>query len=216
MRAIFELVLIALLLGFFANFGFAGPTCVTNNSSSGWVSIGTLGASCTSGNQLPATFVLPEPESDTAPEAVGDFIFNKAFGGGGGNKYITMQDVTGAISDYFLVGNTGPGGVGEILFYSDPAAPTEQLLANYTFGGVLCDETAGGGCVAGGLGYFTDGSIIAATFASDGDTGTFDPFNSGMNTSDGIQFTNVPEPSTLMMAAGGLLLLGLARRRARQ
>jgi hypothetical protein len=212
MRAIFKLALIALLLGFFASFGFAGPTCVTNNSSSGWVSTGTLGPSCTSGNQLPATFVVPEGGSETAPEAVGDFIFNKPLDGP--NDYGTIMDVTGAISDYFLVGNTGPGGVGEILFYSDPATPTQGVLANYTSVGVLCNETASG-CTVSGIGQFTDGSRVLVTIGSDGDTGTFDPFNTGSNISDGIQFTNVPEPSTLMMTPGVLLILaGWARRRA--
>jgi hypothetical protein len=223
MRIVFKLGMVVLPLGILASSGFAAivanPTCVTNNSSTGWVLAGLNGGACliatasSADPLLPATFVLPEGGSETALEPVGDFTFNKAFSGP--NGYFTIMDVTGGISDYILVGNTS-GGLGELFFYSDPAAPTMQVLGNYKLISTACNEGASTGCLGSFSLGFTDGSAIAVTVGSDGNAGTFDPFRSGLNTSDGIQFTVVPEPSTWMMGAGLLLIAaGLARRRNR-
>jgi hypothetical protein len=209
---------IALLLGFLASSGFAGniissnPTCVTNNSSGGWVLTGPNGGACGGTTAkpgdplLPATFVVPEG-AENAIDPVGDFTFNKAFAGA--NSYVTIMDVTGGISDYILAGNTF-GGLGEVFFYSDPQTP--PTLTGYINAGTWCNETATG-CVSSVAVPFADGSFVTITAGSDGESGTFDPFNSGGNTSDGIQFTSVPEPSTWIMSGLLLVVAGLARRR---
>ena len=49
------------------------------------------------------------------------------------------------------------------------------------------------------------------TAGSDG-AGFFDPFGYGANTSDGISFTEIPEPSSLLMSLVLAGALGASRR----
>jgi hypothetical protein len=102
-------------------FGGAGVVTVTNLSPA-WLATAT-----------PNTFVLPATtkcgsENEPSCEPVGDFVFSAPFTTKG---FYTITDNDGGISDYVVFGNTGPGGKGEITFYSDPNRFAPTMLVRY-------------------------------------------------------------------------------------
>jgi len=103
-------------------FKCAGATTVTNLSPA-WVAVAGQ----------PNTWVLPSTtkcgsENEPSCEPVGDFVFSAPFTTKG---FYTITDDTGQISDYVVFGNTGPGGKGEITFYSDPNRFAPKMLVRY-------------------------------------------------------------------------------------
>jgi hypothetical protein len=229
MSMAWKLGAVALLLSLSLTTAFADsvvtqPICVTNNSQalmimpgnfmSYWALVaGGTGPGCNVGEvglgvqggdpPIPATYVVGEAPSPTAPEALGDFTFNTTFTTPQG--YYTIADVTGGISDYILLGNTFNGN-GEILFYSDPLPALTPAGTNYQ---TLCNED-----VTGCMGSFVIQTALGAmtvTAASDGE-GPFDPFHVGQNISDGISFAPTPEPSQLPIALAMLVAACGARR----
>jgi hypothetical protein len=184
---------------------------VQNISAAGW----------TGGSSGPgqSTFYLPADltgigcgiENSTTCEPVGDFILNEPLGGATGG-YSTILDSDGVTtSDWYVWGNTGPNGVGEIMFYSDPAVPVSLPSFN---AGVVCTENPVTGCtnLNGNL-ILADDTILTVLYASDG-VAPFSPFGANFDTGDAIQFgadfvgpASTPEPSTFIL---GLAIIGLA------
>jgi hypothetical protein len=155
-------------------------------------------------------------ENEPTCEPTGDFIVDHPFTGGLGYYVIIDNDnnpvqrlLSGpclkpapelggpdtCISDYVIITNTGPGGTGEIKFYSDPNIfPDVTGLTNL---GVLCSEnssvTSAGppfGCVGTFHLTTTDGSAITVDAASDSEV-VFDPFGFNFDSSDQIRFTGI-------------------------
>ncbi|MBV8730929.1 MAG: hypothetical protein JO336_14075 [Acidobacteriia bacterium] len=196
--------------------------CVTNNSTAGgWTSVGSpvdcpVATATGADPLLPVTFVLPEPGSDTAPEPVGDFQINRTLVlPNPVGEYWTITEEGGSIiSDFILVDNkaTVPGFTGRVLFYSDPAAPTTDMLTGYAnLGALQIQEGQGTGGVGGGTFTLRTslGEQIGVVALSDGPTPVAGLY------SDAIQFSLVPEPSFFAMTAAGASLIALLLRRRR-
>jgi hypothetical protein len=221
MKTALKLGAVTLLLSFCLNNAFATATpaaiTVTNSSLCGWTTPGGTAPVCSefriitstdagTDPPLPVTFLAPE--TSTAVEPVGDFVFNVPFTTPQGYYAINERTTTDkpTVSDYILFGNTGPSGTGEVLFYSDGAAPT--LVGDNK--GVLCTEDAPG-CV-GSFSLSTGLGGVSVTVASDGETHPFDPFNLNTDYSDAIRFAATPEPSQLPLALAMLIAVCGARR----
>ena len=159
---------------------------------------------------LPATIPGCGSENEPSCEPTGDFLVNVPIGGITAG-YATMTEADGSISDYFVWGNTGPNGNGELLFYSDPNVPSSLPSFDY---GSMCTEDPVTGCVVSESLIMGDGGILSFTLASDGES-YFDPFGAGYDTSDGISFTNAttPEPCSLLLFGSFLGLVGGVLRR---
>jgi hypothetical protein len=195
--------------------GFAD---VITSVAASWILISASVGANTGTFALPADIPGCGSENEPTCEPTGDFLNSAAFAASG---YYTILDApTGGISDYIVFGNTGPGGVGEILFYSDPnLSPTLTGLTNR---GSLCIEDPETGCFGGFNLVSTAGTTFTIRAASDGE-GVFDPFGFGIDAGDQIQFTGVttvvgtPEPSNVLMLASGclLILLVVLRRKSR-
>jgi hypothetical protein len=202
---------VTLLLSFSLSYAFASVTpagITVTQAGCGWTVPGGTPPPCFAqvistsdlgtDPPLPATFVLA-PETDTAVEPIGDFVFNTAFTTPQGYYAINDRSVDRpTVSDYILFGNTAPGGNGEIIFYSDSTPPLPG-----TNNGALCAENATG-CM-GTFSLSTGLGDILITAASDSETRPFDPFNVNMDYSDGIQFAATPEPSQLPLALAMLI-----------
>jgi hypothetical protein len=169
------------------------------------------------------TFALPADipgcgsENEPTCEPTGDFLNTAPFTSSG--YFTILESLAGDISDYVVFANTGPGGVGEILFFSDPNL--SPPLTGLTNRGTLCTEDPQNGCIGVFNLVSTSGTTITIRPASDGE-GVFDPFGFGIDAGDQIRFTGVttvvgtPEPSNLLILASGcLVLLVLLRLKSR-
>jgi hypothetical protein len=151
-------------------------------------------------------------ENEPTCEPFGDFLVSSPFTAAPG--YYTMTSSDGTMSDIITFGNTGPGGIGEIRFFSDPDLSVTPSGTNL---GVICTEGVNTGCIGTFMLTTATGAVLTINPASD-DEAAFDPFGFGFDSSDQIKFTGVtpistPEPSAVVPLVGFLSAMGYAVRR---
>jgi hypothetical protein len=169
-------------------------------------------------------------ENEPHCEFVGDFIISQPFNLGptpAAQKgfFLGILEGPGVTSDIITFTNTGPGGNGEVKFFSDPqdfTALTDALIAAGLTGIQSCTEVQipplpgdVGGCITAPVtGLIASNPAFTVTAASDPEF-NFDAFGLGGDWGDQIKFTgatavngNVPEPAALPLLASGLALMG--------
>jgi hypothetical protein len=159
-------------------------TDTVKNISPAWKPIRSIGISAAYG--LPAVIPGCGQENEPTCEPTGDFVISSPLTTTG---YYTMLDSDGqTVSDYIVFGNTGPGGTGEIKFYSDPTLP--QTIPPGTNMGVLCTEVSGQGC-AGAFNLTTTSGTTFSVLAGSDDELVFDPLGLSVDSSDEIEFLGI-------------------------
>jgi len=186
--------------------GVASADVVVNGSTD-WTQIGSQ------------TWVLPAQdipggcgnENEPTCEPPIFLISTIGFASTPGQEYkVEFMDETGAISDEFFW-QTGFDGLGYMGFWSDPTLHGDD--PGMIDLGPLCTEDGVTGAVCSLSLLLMDGTYLNITLASDGE-GPFDPFGAGFDTSDGISFTQTPEPSSLLLLGSGLFgVAGVIRRK---
>lgn len=218
MARLLQVAAVALLFGLCVSMAYADTVTSLNPA---WELLPNSVGPNTGTWGLPA--VIPGCGSENEPtcEPTGDFVVNHPFTNA--PAYYTILDSTGGpVSDVVSYANTGPGGTGEILFYSDPTLPTLPLAGLNNLG-VLCTEGVGpnpvdAGCFASFTLTTTDATTLTVTPASDGEV-VYDPFGFGFDTSDDIMFTGVtpipmvPEPASILLLGTALVIVSMGLRR---
>jgi len=194
-------ILLALLL--YTPCAFAG-TVIIDPTCTDWAAVGTPSG-------YNGTWVLPASlyggENSTTYEQPGVFYLTSGLTSGDGTYYILDPDGA-TVSDVITI--TGGLPVGTVTFSSDPTLPSNFSPTGNT---LLGTEDPSNGFVGSIYVTTTDGATVQITVASDAES-YFDPFGAGYDTSDGIQFSQVPIPPTMLLLGSGLLgLVGLGWRR---
>ncbi len=205
-------ICVAVLLAM-STLGFAD---VITSVGTNWILIPASVGPNTGTFGLPASIPGCGDENEPTCEPTGDFINSAPFTTSG--FFTMLESPAGDLSDVIVFANSGPGGRGEILLFSDPSLPAS--LPNLPNRGALCTEDPVTGCTGSFTLTSTTGTTFTVQVASDGEA-VFDPFGFGIDTSDQVQFNGVttfsaPEPSDFLLLGSGLFAVMLfARRRLR-
>jgi len=207
-----RLLLFTIVLGCFMS---ANASLVVYNASPTWIDASAFNGST-------PTFVLPSTipgcgsENGTTCEPTGIFYFNTPWAGL--PSYLAINDSDGTtLSDLILFDSNGPGGVGRVLFYSDPSLSVD--VSGYFLFDTFTEDSQGG-FVSSPLSICCELSGLSVVIASDGESG-FSPFIPDADSSDGIQFQGAvnggsyaPEPSFgVLTGLAGAALLYFRRRK---
>jgi PEP-CTERM motif len=151
-----------------------------------------------------ASASLPEinPEPATEPELIVNLV-NQTFIPGVLGAYVALEPDGTTVSDIVFVSNTGPGGVGQMVFLSDGSA---GLTAPGNVVATFIESATGASFFDLDLPLTGGVADLGVRFTSDGDP------SSGI--SDSVDIT-VPEPASMAILGLGMAALGVVRRRRR-